>query len=123
MFNLKQIFGKQGEAWAVNHLKKKGYHILCVNYRTRFGEIDIIAKDKDTIVFVEVKSRSSSAFGSPKDAVTPLKQKQISKNALYYLKSTGQMNARARFDVVAINASNGNTHIELIKNAFEFSHA
>jgi putative endonuclease len=123
MFNLKQKFGKMGEALAVKHLKKQGYEIVCVNYKTRLGEIDIIAKDKDTIVFVEVKSRSSSAYGSPKDAVTPDKQQRISKTALHYLKSTAQMNARARFDVVAVCSSNGKCEVEIIKNAFGLSYA
>jgi putative endonuclease len=123
MFNFKQKFGKQGEELAVKHLKKQGYEIICVNYRTRLGEIDIIAKDKDTIVFVEVKSRSSSAYGSPKQAVTLEKQKKISKNALLYLKETSQMNARARFDVVAVFSSNDKADVEIIKNAFEISYA
>jgi len=123
MFNFKQKFGKQGEELAVKHLKKQGYEIICMNYRTRLGEIDIIAKDKDTIVFVEVKSRSSSAFGSPKQAVNLEKQKKISKNALLYLKETSQMNARARFDVVAVFSSNDKADVEIIKNAFEISYA
>ena len=123
MFNLKQKFGKFGEALAVKYLKKQGYEILCVNYRTPLGEIDIIAKDKDTIVFVEVKSRSSSAYGSPKDAVTREKQRRISKNALHYLKKTAQMNSRARFDVVAISSSNAKADVEIIKNAFDLSYA
>jgi putative endonuclease len=122
MFNLKQIFGKQGEALAVKHLKQQGYEIICVNYKTRLGEIDIIARDKDTIVFIEVKSRSSSTYGSAKEAVTPDKQKRISKNALYYLKTTSQMSARARFDVVAVHTSNETCTVEIIKNAFGLSY-
>ena len=78
----RQKFGEQGEALAVRHLKKAGYKIIETNYRTRLGEIDIIAKDKDTIVFVEVKTRTSVHFGSPKWAVTPQKQKKISMVAL-----------------------------------------
>jgi putative endonuclease len=76
MLNKKQKLGEQGEAIAVGHLKKAGYKIIETNYRTKLGEIDIIAKDKDTIVFVEVKARSSVHFGSPKWAVTPKKQKK-----------------------------------------------
>ncbi|MGD9411543.1 MAG: YraN family protein, partial [Desulfobacterales bacterium] len=100
MRNWKQKFGEQGEALAARRLKKAGYKIIETNYRTRLGEIDIIAKDKDTIVFVEVKSRRSVYFGNPKQAVTLQKQKKISMVALYYLKSTGQSTAKARFDVV-----------------------
>ncbi len=100
MLNKRQKFGEKGEAIAVGQLKKEGYKIIETNYRTKLGEIDIIAKDKDTIVFVEVKARRSVHFGSPKWAVTPKKQKKISIVALYYLKSTNQSNAKARFDVV-----------------------
>lgn len=122
MFNLKQKFGQYGEALAARYLKKLGYKILCVNYRTRFGEIDIIAKDKETVVFVEVKSRSSSAYGGPKYAITPAKRKKISINALHYLKSTDQMNAKARFDVVTVLSENRKADVEIIKNAFELSY-
>ena len=85
------------------------------------GEIDIIAKDNETIAFIEVKSRSSAAFGNPKYAVTLQKQRKISKLALQYLKSTHQSHVRARFDVVAIFSSSGRDTIELIKNAFELT--
>ena len=122
MFNLRQKLGQFGEALAARHLKKLGYKIICVNYRTRLGEIDIIAKDQETIVFVEVKSRSTSAYGGPKHAVTPDKQKRISKNALFYLKSTDQINVKARFDVVTISSANRKAVVEVIKNAFEFSY-
>ena len=100
MRNWRQKFGEQGEALAVRCLKKAGYKIIETNYRTRLGEIDIIARDKDTIVFVEVKSRRSVHFGNPKQAVTLQKQKKISMVALCYLKTTGQSTAKARFDVV-----------------------
>ena len=100
MRNRQQKFGKKGEALAVRRLKKAGYKIIETNYRTQLGEIDIVAKDNDTIVFVEVKSRRSLHFGNPKQAVTLQKQKKISMVALYYLKTTGQSNAKARFDVV-----------------------
>ncbi len=113
-------FGQFGEALAGKALKAQGYRVLHTNYRTPVGEIDIIAKDGDTLVFVEVKTRKSSVYGSAKAAVTPAKQRKIAKNALFYLKSTRQMNVRARFDVVAINADSENTRVEIIKNAFEF---
>lgn len=71
MLNKHQQFGKNSEVLAINHLKKKGYKILECNYRTKTGEIDIIAKEKDTLVFVEVKARSSSHFGGAKGSVTP----------------------------------------------------
>ncbi len=123
MLNLKQIFGKRGEALAVKYLKKQGYEIICLNYRSPLGEIDVIAKDKDTLVFVEVKSRTSFAFGGAKHAVTSEKQRKISQIALYYLKSTGQMHAKARFDVVAVHFSKNKSQIEIIQNAFGLPHA
>lgn len=121
MVNSLQSFGKNNESLAVIYLKRQGYHILEQNYRTRLGEIDIIAMDNETIAFVEVKSRSSAAFGSPKYAVTHQKQRKISLVALQYLKSTRQSHVRARFDVVAIFLDSGRNTIELIKNAFELS--
>lgn len=122
MLNQRQIFGEKGESIAVRYLKKKGYKILEKNYRTKLGEIDIIAKDKDTIVFVEVKSRRSWQFGNPKGAVTPAKQRKISKVALYYLKTNDRSNAKARFDVVTITATRDKSTIEIVKNAFELAY-
>ena len=123
MKNQRQKFGEKGEALAARQLKKEGYKILETNYLTRLGEIDIIAKDKDTLVFVEVKTRRSVYFGSPKGAVTPQKQKKISMAALYYLKATHQTNAKARFDVVAVNVNRDKPRVEIIKNAFELAYA
>lgn len=124
MENRQQTFGKESEAVAVEHLKKAGYRILEQNYRTRLGEIDIIARDKKTLVFVEVKARRSYSFGNPKAAVTPRKQRKISMVALSYLKAVGQERARARFDVVAVTAYAGEEKpvVEIIKNAFELAY-
>ncbi|MBU0987891.1 MAG: YraN family protein [Proteobacteria bacterium] len=122
MLNTKQQYGRESETIAVKHLKKNGYKILEQNYRNKLGEIDIIAKDKKTLVFVEVKARRSKGYGSPKWAVTPKKQRQISKVALYYLKATNQPKAKARFDVVAISSAPENAGIEIIKNAFELAY-
>ena len=115
--------GEQGEALAVKRLKKAGYKIIETNYRTRLGEIDIIAKDKDTLVFVEVKARTSVHFGSPKWAITAKKQRKISMAALYYLKTTDQSAARARFDVVTIISNRDAPQVEIIKNAFDLAYA
>jgi len=122
MFNLKQKFGKFGEDLVARHLKKSGYQVLCRNYRTRFGEIDIIAKDADTVVFVEVKSRRTTTYGHPKYSVTRAKQEKISKTALYYLKINALCNCRARFDVVTVIADHKETSVEIIKNAFELAY-
>jgi putative endonuclease len=123
MRNRQQKFGEKGEALAVRRLKKAGYKIIETNYHTRLGEIDIIAKDKNTIVFVEVKSRRSVHFGNPKQAVTPQKQRKISMVALYYLKTTGQTTARARFDVVTVISNRDQPQVDIIKNAFELAYA
>ena len=122
MLNRRQKFGEKGEALAVRHLKNAGYKIIETNYRTQLGEIDIIAKEKDTIVFVEVKSRRSVHFGNPKQAVTFQKQKKISMVALYYLKITDQSNAKARFDVVTVISNRDRPQVEIIKNAFELAY-
>jgi putative endonuclease len=103
-------------------LKKSGYKILEQNYRTKLGEIDIIAKDKGTIAFIEVKGRRSGNYGNPKWAVTPKKQRKISMVALYYLKATNQSGEKARFDVVTITSDYDNPRIEIIKNAFELAY-
>jgi putative endonuclease len=122
MQDKRQQFGKKSENLAVWYLKRIGYKIIEQNYRTPLGEIDIIAKEKKTIVFVEVKSRQSIRYGNPKWAVTPKKQRKISMVALQYLKSTRQTDARARFDVVAITSNRDEPQIEVVKNAFELAY-
>lgn len=123
MLNKSQQFGKKNELIAASFLKKKGYRILEQNYRTKNGEIDIIAKEKETIVFVEVKSGRTGFAGSPKWAVTFKKQRKISMVALYYLKMMKQSNHKARFDVVSIVPNKDNSvNIELLKNAFELAY-
>jgi len=122
MTNKQQKFGENSENLAAWYLRENGYHIIEQNYRNRMGEIDIIAQDKKTIVFVEVKSRRSIRYGSPKWAVTPKKQRKISMVALYYLKTTKQIDAKARFDVVAITSNRDEPQIEIVKNAFNLAY-
>jgi putative endonuclease len=122
MQDKRQQFGKRSENLAVWYLKKNGYKILEQNYRTQLGEIDIIAREKKVIVFVEVKSRKSIRYGNPKWAVTLKKQRKISMVALQYLKSIRQTDARARFDVVAITSNRDEPQIEIVKNAFELAY-
>ena len=122
MQNKQQKFGERGENLAVWYLEKNGYKIIEQNYRNQMGEIDIIAREKKTIVFVEVKSRRSIRYGSPKLAVTPKKQRKISMVALYYLKTTRQIDSKARFDVVAITSNRDEPRIEIVKNAFELAY-
>jgi len=122
MQNKRQQFGKRSEDLAAWYLKKSGYKILEQNYRTQLGEIDIIAKERQTIVFVEVKSRRSVRYGSPKWSVTHQKQRKISMVALQYLKRTRQIDTAARFDVVAVISNRDEPQIEIIKNAFELAY-
>ncbi|KJS31706.1 MAG: hypothetical protein VR64_09100 [Desulfatitalea sp. BRH_c12] len=115
-------YGHSGEDLAVQFLEGQGYRILARNYRTRMGEIDIVARHKDVIVFVEVKSRRSLAYGDPKWAITPAKQRKISMTALAYLKARGTTQTKARFDVVTVQPKDGRPHIEVIRNAFELAY-
>jgi putative endonuclease len=122
MQNKHQKFGEKSENLAAWYLKKNGYKIIEQNYRNRMGEIDIIAREKKTIVFVEVKSRRSIRYGNPKWAVTPKKQRKISMVALYYLKTTQQIDAKARFDVVSITSNRDEPQIEIVRNAFDLAY-
>ena len=118
--------GAQGENIAVRYLQNKGYRIVARNYRTRFGEIDIIAEQGPDLVFVEVKTRASVLFGSPLDSVNVNKQKQLSRVALDYMSRKSCQNRPVRFDVVAILLKNsapfreGGVTVELVRDAFDF---
>ena len=111
--------GQEGEQLAVRHLKRLGYTIICRNYRSPLGEIDIIARHRGVLVFVEVKSRRTETFGSPKLAVTSAKQRKLSQVAWHYLQQHNLTEASARFDVVTISRMQGSPHFEVIENAFE----
>lgn len=112
--------GDEGEKIACQHLKKSGYSIILRNFRCRSGEVDIIARHKGVLVFIEVKTRRSESFGSPAAAVTPRKQLQIAKAALEYLARENLFDTEARFDVVSILVSaTGKPQIEIITSAFE----
>lgn len=110
--------GQKGEGLAVRFLRKKGYRIIRCNYKTRIGEIDIIAGDKDTLVFIEVKTRESLHYGRPFEAVDRRKRKKIANVAMQYLKTLREV-PPCRFDIVSICFNNGIPELELIKDAFE----
>lgn len=99
--------GKVGEDFAVSLLKKRGYKILTRNFRSRFGEIDIIALDGDTLVFVEVKTRWSRKFGVPEESITPLKLRHLEKTVDYFKMLHPNTPDSMRIDVVAIEVYNG----------------
>ena len=113
--------GKKGEDIATAYLKSRGYRIIQRNYKCLFGEIDIVAKDGGTIVFVEVKSRKSATFGDPQLAVGLEKQKKISRISLTYLEEKHLYPCDARFDVVAIKMLPARSIVELIQDAFELT--
>ena len=116
----KITLGRKGEDSAVLFLEQHGYRIVERNFRTRLGEIDIIARDGKTICFIEVKTRASVHLGTPFEAVTRSKQLKISQMALLYLKSKNLMRLPARFDVIAIiNNDQGQSSVGIVKNAFE----
>ena len=117
------FLARTGENLALDFLRTKKYKILEKNYRLRLGELDIIAKDKDTICFIEVKTRNSDRFGSPSEAVNKAKQRKICQVALLYLKSNGLLEKKARFDVISISGIGQEARIDLIKNAFELDAA
>jgi len=111
--------GKQFERLAGQHLKQRGLSLLATNYHTRFGEIDIIARDGDCLVFVEVRFRADVSHGSPVATVTPAKQEKIRRTALNFLQKHGLTNKMpSRFDVVGITGSLKVPSFRWIKNAF-----
>ncbi|MBZ0154668.1 MAG: YraN family protein [Alphaproteobacteria bacterium] len=112
-----QSLGDDGEELAVDYLRNRGCTVLHRNYRTPVGEVDIIVRDRETVVFVEVKARSTLSFGQPFEAVDLRKQAKLRKIALYYLKQRG-MEAPVRFDVISILFRKGKGEITHIKEAF-----
>lgn len=111
--------GKNGELIAVQFLKNLGYRIIARNFRVKSGEIDIIAQDEDYLVFVEVKTRSGTEFGTPAEAVNFRKQQQIIKTALLYVVRNDLHDIPLRFDVVSvIMKKNADPEVELFRNAF-----
>jgi putative endonuclease len=99
--------GKLAEDFAVRFLQEKGYKIIDRNFRSRFGEIDIVAEENGYLVFVEVKARWSQKFGSPEEAVTSQKLYKIRKTAEYYSLFKSKTNQKMRIDVVALEISDG----------------
>lgn len=113
--------GRKGEDLAVAHLLDSGYKLLDRNYRCRFGEIDIIARDGEFLVFVEVKARRSGAFGTPFEAVDLRKQQRICKVALHYINKHHLHEQPVRFDVAAVfMPAKGAPTVEVLNNCFEF---
>ena len=106
----RQSVGKMGEQTAVRFLKENEYEILERNFRFQRGEIDIIAKKGEEIIFVEVKTKMGGTFGEPEDRVGITKQRQIARVAMGYLQSKNIFNVNCRFDVIAITGVNKDVH-------------
>jgi len=113
-----RAIGNSGERNAVSFLQRQGFAILDRNYIFDHGEVDVVARDGDVLVFVEVKLRRNSRFGSPEEAVTPAKQDLIRRTAEGYVQEKKLNNVSCRFDVVAINVERGVKRFVHYKNAF-----
>jgi putative endonuclease len=111
--------GSAAETAAATFLRDRGYHVLERNFRCRGGEIDLIALDGGTLVFVEVKMRRTLSRGAPIEAVTPLKQARVARAAQSYLAYSGRVFPRIRFDVISVMRTSARTEITHFKAAFE----
>jgi putative endonuclease len=108
-----QSIGTWGELKAIEHVIKQGYVLRARNWRTREGEIDIIASDGDTIVFIEVKTRTSKEFGLPEESLTDSKQRKLRRTALQYMDEHDLLDSLWRIDVIAIEASSAREILRL----------
>lgn len=114
--------GAYGEKLAYKEIRKRGYKRIVRNYCCPLGEVDLIAQDGDTLVFIEIKTRKARSMAYAKEAVDIRKRRQISKVALAYMKSNNCCDVKARFDVIAVHVTEGKPEIEVIKNAFELAY-
>jgi putative endonuclease len=115
----RRLLGRTGETLAAMALEKNGYRILTRNYRTPFGEIDLIARHGECLVFIEVKLRRNFCYGTPLEAVTRTKKERLRLSAQHYLQEQGTPEIMVRFDVIAITLERGRAEIEIISGAFE----
>ena len=117
----KRLIGDGNEDLVCNYLKSQGLKIIARNFRCRQGEIDIIARDKEYLCFIEVKFRNSSDYGQPQEAVNYYKQRKISKVSRFYLYSKNlSFDTPIRYDVIAVSVNEGIKAIKWIKNAFDY---
>ena len=119
MTQARQALGKSGEDLAVAELERRGYAIIARRYRQRRGELDIIARDGATLVFVEVKAREDLRFGGGLEAITPLKRHRMAQLAIEYIARQHIADQPCRFDVVSIHFDAGQPVIEVFQNAFD----
>jgi putative endonuclease len=119
MSDARQTLGKIGEDLACEELQRRGYAILARRYRRRGGELDIVARDGQTIVFVEVKTREGCEFGAGAESVTRFKRRRMANVALDFLARNKLVESPCRFDVVSIDMAEPKPKIELYQNAFD----
>ena len=115
----RQSLGKLGEDLACDELRRRGYEILARRYRTRFGEIDIVARHDGVTVFIEVKTRAGQQFGGGAVAVTVWKQRRIAQMAVDFVARRRLHDTPRRFDVVAVDMMDGRPHVQVFPDAFE----
>lgn len=121
MERYKQRLGKKGEALAEEYLKRNGFQILKRNYRYGRKEIDLITREGNTIVFVEVKAGRSKDFGAPQERVNMRKQRNLTEAANHFIQQENVTDCDFRFDVLAINYQGGREEVDHIRNAFMVS--
>lgn len=114
--------GKRGEDLALNKIVHLGYQCIARNYRCPLGEIDLIARDGDTLVFLEIKTRRNRSLDYAKEAVDERKRRRLSRVALAYMQANDCCDEKSRFDVIAVNIGQGKEEIEVVKNAFELAY-
>ena len=114
--------GRLGETLALKKIKSLGYRCVTQNYRCPLGEMDLIARDGDTLVFIEIKTRKGKTLDYAKEAIDARKKRQLSKVALAYMKAHHCCDVKSRFDVVAINLDGDEKEIEVVKDAFELAY-
>ena len=112
------LLGKHGEDLACAALERRGYRVIAKGYRTKSGELDIVAQDREYLVFIEVKTRHDGSFGAPEEAVTLQKQRRLVWMAADYLARNGLQQMPCRFDVVGINADTTPPTVTVIPDAF-----
>ena len=115
----RQSLGQSGEVLACKELERRGYEILARGYRSRFGEIDIVARSNQTIVFVEVKTRAGDDFGGGAAAVTPWKQRRVAQMAVDYLSRHQLHDQPCRFDVVTVDMKDSGPEVIVYEHAFD----
>ena len=114
--------GRRGEELALKKIKRLGYRCIARNYRCALGEVDLIAKDGDTLVFIETKTRKGASLAYAKEAIDARKRRQLSRVALAFMKANNCCEVKSRFDVVAVSLQGNQERIEVIKDAFELAY-